>query len=77
MAMQSPTAEGRNHAKRLVMSRDHGKAWLRGKWKDEPNADTLGMDIGLPSGQSTDEDAWYVKARKGMETGHDGLATVI
>lgn len=73
LGMQSPTAEGRAHAKKLVLSKDHGKAWLKGGWRNEPKSETLGRDIGLPSNSAKEEDAWFEKARKGMEKVNEGL----
>jgi hypothetical protein len=82
LGMQSPDPKERDHARKLVLSKDHGRAWLRGGWKNEPNADELGRNIGLvetPTGKAnakgeSEEDSWFEKGRKGMEAVNEGLA---
>jgi hypothetical protein len=73
LAHQSPSAEERDHARKLVLSKDHGRAFLRGGWKDLPNADQLGRNIGLVDNDSEDEQ-WFDKGRKAMEGVNEGLA---
>jgi hypothetical protein len=56
----------------LLKSKDKGKAFLRGGWKDEPNADDLGRDIGLEEGEKGE--VWYEKGRAAMEKVVEGLS---
>ncbi|WWD06727.1 hypothetical protein V865_004822 [Kwoniella europaea PYCC6329] len=73
MSLQSPSTAEQDRARKVVMSKDGGRAFLRGGWKDEPDANTLGSDIGLS--QSDDEkDSWVVKGRQGMESVVEGMS---
>lgn len=56
----------------LLKSKDKGKAFLRGGWKDEPNADSLGRDISVEEGETGE--AWYEKGRAAMEKVVEGLS---
>lgn len=61
----------------LLKSKDRGKAWLRGGWKDEPNADQLGRDIGLEAGERESAqggEVWFEKGRSAMEKVVEGLS---
>nr|ODO03785.1 hypothetical protein L204_00124 [Cryptococcus depauperatus CBS 7855] len=55
LSMQSPSKEEQERARAVVMSRDAGKEFLRGGWKEDPNAETLGLDIGLGKSERIDE----------------------
>jgi hypothetical protein len=51
---------------------------MRGGWKDEPNADTLGLDVGVDSASIQREGTgaeYAAKAREGMELVIKGLST--
>lgn len=67
-------AEERAHAHRLISANDQGKAWLRGGWRDEPNASEIGRNIGVEAGG--DDEAWYEKTKKHMEGVEAGLSAL-
>lgn len=80
VGFQSPRETDRRAARKLILSKDHGRAWLRGGWKNEPNADDIGRDIGLVFESENEggdgEDVRVIKAReegkdKGREEGDD------
>lgn len=73
-SFQSPLPEERAHAYKLIMSKDKGKAWLRGGWRDEPNASEIGRNIGVAQGE--DGAAWYEKTKSAMEGVEAGLSTL-
>lgn len=59
----------------LLSSKDKGKGWLRGGWKDEPNAESLGRDIGLEDGEREGAgEVWYERGRRAMEKVVEGLS---
>ena len=59
----------------LLKSKDRGKAFLRGGWRDEPNSESLGRDIGLEESVSEKEgEVWFDKGRMAMEKVVDGLS---
>ena len=90
VSLQSPSAADRAAARKIILSKDRGRAWVSGGWKKEPNADEIGRDIGLTeaeykaasSGQNPEdganggEETWIVKGRKAMETMTLGLASI-
>jgi hypothetical protein len=83
LALQSPSASAREHARSLILSPDGGKAWLRSGWKSEPEADKLGRDIGMEEGTGMAQDKglercgggveWVENGRRGMEMVGEGL----
>lgn len=82
LGQQSTTPEGVKRATDILQNhRDHGRAWLRGGWKQEQDADTLGDDIGLglpgggpPIGFGEQGDGeWIARGREGMEKVVEGL----
>ncbi|OCF35552.1 hypothetical protein I317_04215 [Kwoniella heveanensis CBS 569] len=72
MSLQSPSTADQDRARAIVMSKDGGRAFLRGGWKEEPNADQLGADIGIANGEG-EEDSWRGKGRQGMEKVVEGM----
>jgi len=59
----------------LFKTKDQGKAWCRGGWKEEKDADTLGLDVGREFGsQSEGPAAWVEEAKEGMKKVNEGLA---
>lgn len=61
----------------ILNTKDKGKSWLRGGWKEEPNADILGRDIGLDDGErerAANGEVWYEKGRSAMEKVVEGLS---
>ena len=90
VSLQSPSAADRAAARKIILSKDRGRAWVSGGWKREPNADEIGRDIGLTeaeyktassrqkTGDRADggEETWIVKGRKAMETMTLGLASI-
>lgn len=72
--MQSTKPEEVSHAMSILLSKDGGRAWAKGGWKDEPNADTLGLSVlGMDEKDEAGE-AWADKGRKGMERVVEGLS---
>ena len=61
----------------LIVSKDNGRAWLRGGWKKEPSADHIGKDIGWRDNdvaqEGEDKEPWFEKGRKGMDMVAEGL----
>lgn len=75
--MLSTDKSKRDHARSLLFgSKDQGKAWVRGGWKKEPNADTLGFDIGheFAATEAKEEAQWIRDAREGMIKVNEGLS---
>lgn len=67
----SPTEEQRARAHRLLQTgRKQAGLWLRGGWKEEPDADTIGSDIGAKDGEGMD---WIAKGKEGMEQVVEGM----
>lgn len=76
-SMMSKDKTKRDHARNLLFgNKDFGYGWLRGGWKEEKNAATLGMDIGHDdiAQEVTEEAEWVTKAKDGMEKVTDGLS---
>ncbi|WVO18019.1 hypothetical protein L204_105717 [Cryptococcus depauperatus] len=65
LSMQSPSKEGQERARAVVMSRDAGKGFLRGGWKEELNSETLGLDIGLGESERVEEN-WVTHGVEAM-----------
>ncbi|WVQ81224.1 hypothetical protein IAT38_003346 [Cryptococcus sp. DSM 104549] len=72
LSLQSPNKEEQDRARAIVMGKDGGKAFLRGGWKNEPNAETLGADIGLGGEQK--EGSWVEEGPQGMEKVVEGMS---
>jgi hypothetical protein len=67
----------RDHARKTLFgNKDFGFAWLRSGWKEEENADTLGLDIGhdFANGSATEEAEWVKRASLGMDKVVEGLS---
>lgn len=62
----------------MILSKDQGRAWLRGGWRDEPNAADIGRNIGMDDSVTEEQsgEAWYDKTRKGMEGVAEGLSVL-
>lgn len=83
--MLSPKKSDQERAVDLLLkTKDRGKAWLKGGWKDEPDAEMLGRDIGLGEDEGIDGvadgfqsdvegDNWVKKGLLGMEKVTEGL----
>lgn len=72
LGMLSPDREKQDRARKILMTvKDRGRAWLKGGWKDEPDAATLGGDIGTDGGSE-----WIEKRRDAMEKVADGLGVL-
>jgi xanthine/CO dehydrogenase XdhC/CoxF family maturation factor len=82
ISLQTSSPAARDHARSLILSKDGGRAWLRGGWKDEPNAYDLGRDVGLEGDRELGlamADAgvsWVEKGTRGMEVVARGLASL-
>ncbi|RXK37866.1 hypothetical protein M231_04864 [Tremella mesenterica] len=65
-AQRSPSPQAKDHARDLLLkSKDRGVKWLRGGWKEEPNADELGKDVG---------GEWAEVGRENMERVLSGMS---
>ncbi|WVW79319.1 hypothetical protein I302_101287 [Kwoniella bestiolae CBS 10118] len=73
MSLQSPAQNEQDRARKIVMSKDGGRAFLRGGWKDEKDADALGKDIGLTQDEN-EGDSWVGVGRRGMESVVEGMS---
>lgn len=59
----------------LLKSKDKGKGFLRGGWRDEPDSESLGKDIGLEAGErEANGEVWFEKGRAAMEKVVEGLS---
>jgi hypothetical protein len=54
-----------------MTTKDFGESWLKGGWKDEPDADALGTDIEIDGGTEL-----IVRKIEAMERISDSLAVV-
>jgi hypothetical protein len=74
--MQSPKQEDQDRVvDMLLKSKDRGKGFLRGGWRDEPNSESLGKDVGLEEGErGMDGEVWFEKGRTAMEKVVEGLS---
>ncbi|WWC91230.1 uncharacterized protein L201_006172 [Kwoniella dendrophila CBS 6074] len=72
MSLQSPSKAEQDKARKIVMSKDGGKSFLRGGWKELPDANNIGADIGLEGGEDN-KDNWVNKGREGMESLVEGM----
>ncbi|WWC73122.1 uncharacterized protein I206_107088 [Kwoniella pini CBS 10737] len=73
LSLQSPLKSDQDRARKIVMSKDGGRAFLRGGWKEEADAATLGGDIGLKE-EDDEQSNWVLKARAGMENVVEGMS---
>lgn len=71
LSLLSEDADRRAHALNILRSKDHGAAFLRGGWKDDPLADDMGKDIG-PDEEGSFE--WIQNGREAMELVGQGLS---
>lgn len=73
-SMLSPDETERQRAMdTLLKSKDKGKSFLRGGWKEDPKADQLGRDVGLER-TNEGEGLWYEDGRAAMEKVVEGLS---
>ena len=74
--MISHSKDNRDRARQVILeNKDLGYKWLRGGWKEEPDADTLGLEVGHEFGDdATDIPAWAAHGKAGMEKTSEGLA---
>ncbi|WVW79317.1 hypothetical protein I302_101285 [Kwoniella bestiolae CBS 10118] len=68
--LQHPSKTEQDRAKAILMSKDHGVSFLKGGWRDEPNAATLGNDIYCDNA----EDNWVKEGNESMEMVVRGLS---
>lgn len=72
--MLSPDETERQRAMNtLLKSKDKGKSFLRGGWKEDPKADQLGRDVGQER-TVVGEGLWYEDGRAAMEKVVEGLS---
>jgi len=72
--MLSPDETERQRAMdTLLKSKDKGKSFLRGGWKEDPKADHLGRDVGLER-TNEGEGLWYEDGKAAMEKVVEGLS---
>jgi len=72
--MLSPDeAEQKRAMETLTRSKDKGKSFLRGGWKEDPKAEELGRDVALGTTQEG-ERKWYEDGRVAMEKVVEGLS---
>jgi hypothetical protein len=65
----------RDHVRSLLRTKDFGGSWLRGGWKEEKDADSIGLEIGHDLGaEAAGEVDWVRKSREGMEKVVEGLS---
>lgn len=73
-SMLSPDETERQRAMdTLLKSKDKGKSFLRGGWKEDPKADQLGRDVGQER-TNEGEGLWYEDGRAAMEKVVEGLS---
>jgi len=73
-SMLSPDETERQRAMdTLLKSKDKGKSFLRGGWKEDPKADELGRDVGQER-TNEGEGLWYEDGRAAMEKVVEGLS---
>ena len=74
--MLSPEKAQRDRIRHLLFkTKDQGRAWVRGGWKEEKDADTLGLDVGREFSSPADRAAaWVEEAKEGMKKVNEGLA---
>ncbi|KAK8843334.1 hypothetical protein IAR55_006989 [Kwoniella newhampshirensis] len=65
LSLHSSNKDSQDRARAILLSKDGGKAFLRGGWKDEVNPDLIGSDIGL-EGEDL-KGSWIEKGKVGME----------
>lgn len=69
----SPDPAMREEAMRILLQKDNGIPFVRGKWKEHPLADKLGLDVGLGPDGTT---AWAQAVADKMEEANDDIASV-
>ncbi|WVQ63935.1 uncharacterized protein L199_002091 [Kwoniella botswanensis] len=70
LTLQHPSKTEQDRAKAILMSKDNGVKFLKGGWRDEPNASTLGNDIYFEDS----EDNWVKEGNENMEMVVRGLS---
>lgn len=70
LAQLSPNPDDREKAIRILKGKDNGRAFARGGWKEEPNADQLGRDIAV--GRDGTQ-SWAEEGRQAMENVDESL----
>ncbi|WVO22636.1 uncharacterized protein IAS62_003966 [Cryptococcus decagattii] len=73
ISLQSPSKEHQDRARAILMSKDGGRAFLLGGWREESNSELLGTDIGLAEGEEF-QDSWLKRGAESMEKVVDGLS---
>lgn len=69
----SPDPKMQEEAMRILLQKDNGIPFVRGKWKEHPLADKLGLDVGLGPDGTT---AWAQAVADKMEEANDDIAAV-
>jgi hypothetical protein len=79
-SMVSQDQAKRDHALNLIVgTKDKGRKWLKSGWKDEDNADLIGMEIGKTPGSGEEEHqvaSWVEKTMKGMDKMTEGISVL-
>lgn len=71
--IHSPDPKMREEAIRILSQKDNGIPFVRGGWKNHPQADLLGLDVGLGPDGTT---AWAQAVADKMEEANDDIASV-
>ncbi|ORX39109.1 hypothetical protein BD324DRAFT_618540 [Kockovaella imperatae] len=78
LGMVSPNQSDRELARdRVLNSKDQGAKWVRGGWREEPDAMEIGASIGDEINGGDDKSftsGWVEKSREGMEQVNAGLS---
>ena len=65
-------------ARQIAESKDHGRAFIKGGWKEVEEADKLGLDIGLDGGYGgRDMDTNKEEGDVWIKTGRDAMGKVV
>lgn len=79
-SMVSQDQAKRDHALNLIVgTKDKGRKWLKSGWKEETDADLIGMEIGKTPGSGEDEHqvaSWVEKTMKGMDKMTEGISVL-
>lgn len=73
LSLLSPDQKQRDLAYSILTSNDKGKAFCRGAWREHPDADKFGCDIGLDENGTQQ---WAEEGRLAMVTVEEGLNTI-
>ena len=76
--MLSHDKERRERARQIILdNEDHRHKWLGGGWKEEPDADTIGLELGHELGSEAVAPAeWVTHGNAGMEKVSEGLSVL-